>query len=122
MEAYRVRKNFQWDGWIYAPRPESGECKCDCGEENRCTGMVATGCVCSGCRCDCAIKTHLYGGDVWFVDENNPRKEMMLAHRFATYDSSLPPTDSMLEQDEYKRLLTMPPTIDGRRKRVVAAN
>lgn len=122
MEAYRVRKNFQWDGWIYAPQ---GGCKCGCDEldGSGCTGVVGTGCNCHDtCHCDCGIRANLYGGDVWFVDEGNPRKEMMLAHRFATYDSSLPPTDSLLEQDEYKKLLSTPPSIKpAGRKRAVAA-
>jgi hypothetical protein len=64
----------------------------------------------------------MYGGDVWFVDEGNPRKDMMLNHRYATYDSSLAPAASMLEQDEYSKLLSPPPAVKTTRKRITAVN
>jgi len=107
MEAYRVRKNFQWDGWVFAPQGQDGECKCGCGPERDCKGLVGKGCIChdTACHCDCGIREDQYGGDVWFVNDGNERKDVMLAHRFATYDAGLPDTvDEMLKQDEYKRL------------------
>jgi hypothetical protein len=123
LENYRVRKNFQWDGWIYAPQGPDGVCKCGCGAGRDCTGVVATDCGChdTACHCDCGIRSHLYGGDVWFVDEGNPRKEMMLNRRYATYDSSLAPSQSMLEQSEYKKLLSPPTAVKSTRKRIEAA-
>jgi len=108
MEAYRVRKNFQWDGWIFAPKGPSGECKCPCVQEDiGCVGLVGQDCMCkdTACHCDCGIPSESYGGDVWFVDPGNPRKETMLEHRFATYDAGLPSVDTLLKDEEYKRLL-----------------
>lgn len=107
MEAYRVRKNFQWDGWVYAPQGAEGLCKCGCGEESNCTGMVGTGCVChdTACHCDCGIPEAQYAGDVWLVQDGHPRKDNMLNYHFATYDSSIPPVEELQGQDEFKRLL-----------------
>ena len=124
LENYRVRKNFQWDGWIYAPAGPEGVCKCGCGEERNCNGVVGTDCIChdTSCHCDCGIRSYQYGGDVWFVDEGNPRKDMMLLRRYATYDSSLPPSDSMLQEPEYKRLLSPPSAVKQTRKRIEAAH
>lgn len=106
MEAYRVRKNFQWDGWVFAPKGPDGTCKCGCSPDIGCKGMVGSGCRCAdtACHCDCGIRPDSYGGDVWFIDEGNPRKEIMLDHRFATYDASLPSVETLKTQKEYKKL------------------
>jgi len=105
-ETYRVRRSFQWDGWMYAPK---GECRCPCREDNTsgCTGYTASDCNCRGssCHCDCGIKREQYAGDIWIVLEGHPRKEAMLNTRFATGDPSIPSADELLEKDEYKRLL-----------------
>ena len=109
MEAYRVRKQFDWNGWGYAPQ---GPCGCPCYADkghNKCTGVTGTGCECkdTSCHCKCGIPAGRYAGDVWFVEERGvAAKEMMLAHRYAVADPSLDPVDVLLQQDQYKRLLT----------------
>jgi len=107
MEAYRVLKSFQWDGWVFAP---SGRCRCQCADipDDPCTQQSGTGCIChdTTCHCFCGIDPKQYGGDIWFVMDGHPRKEQMLASRFASPDPSLPPTDVMLEEAQYRRLLT----------------
>ncbi len=144
-EAYRVRKNFQWDGWVYAPE---GVCECSktvtsdydinnvdaktgakkkvmqgaCGE--RCTNRVGTDCYChdSSCHCDCGIKSDQYGGSVWVVGEGHPRKDMMLANRFATYDASLPDIDTLIKREDIAPLLeTYVPNKAPKRGRPVKA-
>jgi hypothetical protein len=109
MEAYRVRKVFQWDGWAYSPKGPNGECKCGCveGKGSKCTGVVGTSCVChdTSCHCACGIREEQYAGDVFIVSDGHPRKEHMLKYHFATYDGGLPSIDELLSQDEYKRLL-----------------
>ncbi len=106
LEAYRVVKSFQWDGWMLAP---SGRCRCTCSIDPSlgCRGYVAEGCACKAttCHCDCGIDATQYGGDVWLVQPGNPRKQMMLDHRFAIGDASLPAVSELLGQDEYRRLL-----------------
>ena len=117
MEAYRVRRNFSWDGWVFAPKGEYGECSCGCGTERNCKGLVAAGCVChdTSCHCDCGINEEQYGGDVWIVDDGHDRKEAILNRRFVMYDASLPSTEELLKDEEFKRLLK-PYKRDGRRK------
>jgi len=106
LEAYRVVKSFQWDGWKLAP---GGRCRCSCSIDPRtnCQGYVGEGCGCATttCHCDCGIDPKQYGGDVWLVAPGNPRKESMLAHRFAVGDASLPAVSELLGQEEYQRLL-----------------
>lgn len=107
LETYRVRKEFGWDGWLFAP---SGNCRCPCSNNPHivCTGEVGSGCVTcerSSCHCSCRIQPDRYGGDVWLVMEGHPRKETMLANRFAVADPSLPPATELVKQDEYERLL-----------------
>ncbi len=107
LETYRVRKEFQWDGWIFAPE---GACRCSCLENGRsCHGYVGAGCdMCDRTdHCSCRIKPDQYGGDIWLVMEGHPRKETMLAHRFAVPDPSLPPADELIKDEKYKRLLTL---------------
>ncbi len=106
LEAYRVVRSFQWDGWLLAP---GGRCRCSCRQDpsSGCQGYVAEGCRCkeSTCHCDCGISPSQYGGDVWLVAPGNPRKQMMLDHRFAIGDASLPAMSELLGQEEYQRLL-----------------
>ncbi len=120
--AFRVRKRFQWRGWEYAP-PGT----CDCGRTETvgdkpgmegqanvcvdCTGEVGTGCHCRDtvCRCACGIPAERYAGDIWLVEEKHPRLEMMLLHRFAIGDASIPSVDDLLKEERYNRLL-VPPT------------
>lgn len=104
MEAYRVRKEFQWGGMIYAPKGPSGECKCPCSQhaDLKCSHLVGTGCNCRNrsCRCSCGIKQEQYAGDVWMVEDGHPRKEHIINNHFATYDASLPSVDELMNQNE----------------------
>lgn len=106
MEAYRVRKQFQWDGWQYAPRGQDGECKCGC--IGACTQKVGTSCHChdTACHCACGIQSDSYAGDTWIVEPGHPHKEHMLVRRFATYDAGLPSVDELIQKGEYKKLLS----------------
>ena len=106
MEAYRVVRAFQWDGWKLAP---SGKCRCTCSTDPTlgCPGFVGEGCGCATttCHCDCGIDPKQYGGDIWLVAPGNPRKESMITHRFAVGDASLPAVSDLLAKEEYRRLL-----------------
>ena len=115
-EVYRVRKQFGWRGWTFAPNKGKG-CGCDClvpkaqGKDGMgkqlddrlgnadCLGRVASTCSCKEtiCRCSCGIVQGQYAGDVWLVEANHPRKEIMLSQRYATGDASLPSIDDILE-------------------------
>lgn len=112
-EAYRVKRKFQWDGWIYAPhvnRGIPGRCNCDCADHSPCTSQVGTGCGCAGtiCHCDCGIPAHLYAGDIWIVMAGHPRKENMLLIRMAVPDPSIPHIDELLSDPKFKRLTGLP--------------
>lgn len=106
VEAYRVVRSFQWDGWKFAP---GGKCRCTCSADPHlgCPGLVGEGCACAttACHCDCGIDPKQYGGEVWLVAPGNPRKLTMLDHRFAIGDASLPAVGELLAKPEYKRLL-----------------
>lgn len=106
MEAYRVTKSFQWDGWFFAPNTE---CRCPCRQYpgDACLGHNAAGCKChdTSCHCDCGIPPKQYGGDIWLVQPGNPRKESMLMRRYAVYDASLPPISEIMNQEKYQKLL-----------------
>ncbi len=111
-EAYRVRKPFDWRGWGFAPKDY---CKCGAtsGTEDceGCTGEVGSGCIAcppEACRCPCHIEPERYGGDIWIVEPGHPRKEMMLASRYAIYDASIPPIDELMKLEEYSRLIEPP--------------
>lgn len=113
-EAYRVRKQFGWNGWQFAPDPGK---PCPCRAEleicsksdDECTGRPGAGCGCdAACRCVCKIERQVFGGGIWIVEERHPRKEMMLASRQAIPDPSLPPIDEILKHKRYKRLLREP--------------
>lgn len=112
VQAWRVRKHFQWNGWQYAP---SGSCKCagECGATpmgQSCTLQVGTGCTCDqrACRCACRIPESKYAGDIWLEEPRNPRVETMLAHRYAVSDAAISATATLLKQPEYARLLSTP--------------
>ena len=105
IEAYRVRKRFQWRGWEFAP---SGECGCGCPG---CSGQVGSGCqACPQgvCRCACNIPPETYGGDIWLVEAGHPRKEILLLQRFAISDVSIPLVDELMSKAEFARLLAPP--------------
>lgn len=76
-----------------------------------CCHEVGSGCVCRQtiCRCSCGILPEQYGGDIWLVEDRHPRKEIMLAHRFAIGDSSIPSVDELLREEKYKALLAPRP-------------
>lgn len=106
-EAYRVRKKFGWRGWTLAPQ---GACDCGCGAaDHECKGQVATGCQCPDKDyCACGIDPLFYGGDIWLVEAAHPRKEIMLAGRFAVGDASILPVEELLKQPKYARLIVQP--------------
>ena len=112
-EAYRVLKQFQWRGWIYAPNP-GGACECDClafkGDPDDpvqafpdCKGKVASLCLCreTVCRCSCGIPDTRYAGDIWIVEAGHDRKDMQLGQRKVVGDASIPSVEDLLAQDEY---------------------
>lgn len=124
--AYRVHKRFQWRGWEYAPQ---GQCECSSHAnpdgnaciENGCPGEVGTGCrACppEACRCACNIPSRTYAGDIWVVEEGHPRKDYMLASRFATYDDSLPPIDELMKDENISRLVRLPRESAPKRQQV----
>jgi hypothetical protein len=116
LETYRVRREFGWDGWLLAPE---GACSCPCDEDTPCTGQNGTGCnYCERTdHCSCRIDPDRYGGDIWIVMEGHPRKEAILAARFAVSDPSLPPAEELIKDDRFKRLLTMWMPLDAPKPR-----
>ena len=112
-EAYRVRKRFNWRGWIFAPHDNDGQCQCGhegvqgCNAFHQCMGRIASSCGCKSsiCRCDCGIPRERYGGDIWLVEEGHPRKAAMLASRFAVYDSGISPVDNLLGDKQTAKTL-----------------
>ncbi len=104
-EAYRVRKSFGWNGWMFAP---DGKCPCGRNGSNcvNCTEKVGMDCIChdTSCHCDCGIRSEQYAGDIWLVQEGDGRKEMMLANRFATGDASIKRVDELMEEDHYQQV------------------
>ena len=111
-EAFRVLRKFQWRGNVYAP---PGFCKCECNQDearrtlNHCSGRVATACQCpDAAYCSCSIPQERYGGDIWIVENGNPRKEYILQQRFAVYDISIPPGDELVKNPAFQRLIIDP--------------
>lgn len=109
MQAFRVRKQFQYAGWHYEADADK-QCKCHgtCGNDE-CTDKNGSGCNCDqrSCRCSCRVPASVFAGDIWIAEENNPRVVIMLNNRYAVGDASLD-TDELLAQDKYKRLLSRP--------------
>lgn len=108
--AYRVLRDFGWDGWQYAESPY-GNCSCDCWHRKQrsailCTRQVGSQCNCDliHCFCTCTLKKGSFAGDIWIVQEGHPKLEQMLRLRFAIYDSSLPPIKELLRDPQYERL------------------
>jgi hypothetical protein len=92
-----------------------------CQDLNICHGFTGTGCTCgdsgycgsTGGSGACGIESYMYGGDVWVVRENDPRKEYMLIRRFAVWDPAVPTGDALIEKDEkYKTLAYSEPKAD----------
>ncbi len=137
-EVYRVRRKFQWNVWVYSP-PGVCQCSADFGSEatstrynsageqesgqfdrnacynnlTHCKGQVGSGCTCpDGGYCACSIKPFQYGGDIWLVNEGDPRKEHILARRFVVYDPTLDAADEYLKQEKYKVLVMGEPNPD----------
>lgn len=98
-DAYRVRRLFRWLGWALAPTA------CGCGCISNCTGRSGTECQCQDAgHCACGVPSNQYGGDIWFVEAGHPRKEAMLATRFAVYDAGLVPQE-LLKEERFSRLV-----------------
>ncbi len=115
-EAYRVRKTFGWNGWQFSPGPRK-ECNCRRGIEmchannDECggaPGMSCAACTNTACKCSCMIKKEVYAGDIWIVQEGHPRKEIMLEHHHAVYDSGLPAIEEIMKHKRYRRLKKSP--------------
>lgn len=131
-EAYRVRRQFQFTGWIFSPP----ECICACGDHVNqmdvrgipelrpgpvpdCKRQAGESCRCreTSCRCACGILKWQYGGDVWLVMAGHFNKPHILARRFATYDAALPSGDDLVKEPAFARLLQPPrELVAGRRK------
>lgn len=140
--AFRVRRTFQWQGFIYAP---PGPCECSknpgsdtltnrvtmltgsqsgssqkiaadanpCQDTNHCNGFTATACVCHDAGyCSCRILPYMYGGDIWLAREGDPRQEHILNRRFVIYDPSISPGDELVEEELYKLLQFSEPNPD----------
>lgn len=75
-----------------------------------CSHEAGATCKCrdTACQCACGIPRKTYAGDIWIVEAGHPRKEMMLAQRFATGDASLPSVDELMQEERYKRLIVPP--------------
>lgn len=137
-EVYKVRRKFQWNVWVYSP-PGVCDCSSNFGSESvstrytpsgeqetgqfdknpcynnptYCKGMVATECTCNDAGyCSCSIKPWMYAGNLWFVNEGDPRKEHILARRFAIYDPTLKAAEEYLKEDRYKVLVMGEPNPD----------
>ncbi len=145
IESFRVRRKFQWSGFVYA---KPGRCQCSlnpgsekvsrqqvmtgdsaglrtveammdknpCADLNHCNGITGTECKCGDAGyCTCSIKPWMYGGDVWLVNEGDPKKIWILNRRFVIYESGLPTGDELLEgkdKELYKTLLYGEPVPD----------
>jgi hypothetical protein len=113
-EVYRVRKRFQWDGWLLAPKASGSNPDLDAiwdglksdtslTAKDRADRMRQ-----AGCMDERACNPAIYGGDVWLVQDNHPRKAQTINRRFAIYDASLPSADELLAEAKFKKL-TSPP-------------
>ena len=116
-EVYRVNRRFVWDGWQFAP-PSGTH-----GQEfqtlpvppARVKAAVASyprdnadHHKSQGCWDERSCTPEFYGGHIWIVEENHPRKAAILSRNKATYDSGLPLVDDLLKDEKYKRLLSPP--------------
>ncbi len=88
-EVYRVVKPFRWGGWHYGPRHVKASVNPETGEQEACACQE-------------------YAGDIWFILAGHPRKDAMLAQRFAVYDASIPAAEELLKEPQFKRLLSLP--------------
>ena len=78
-----------------------------------CKGFTATSCNCAdsgycgsgGGTGACGVEAWMYGGDIWVVRENDPRKEYILARRFAVWDPAIPNGDELIEKDKRYKLV-----------------
>lgn len=139
MEVYRVRRKFQWNEWVFSV---PGPCACvlspgsdivssrvdvagqydsnPCMDITLCTGQNATDCNCAnagycgmgGGGGSCGIKPYMYAGDIWFVNEGDPRKEHILKRRFVIYDPTLPSYEELIKQEKYKSVALGRPNPD----------
>ena len=115
-ESYRVRVQFAWNGWTYAPRG-----KCTCVDQHvdgqgfstgGCSGQVGTGCICPDHdHCGCGIPVDQYAGDIWIVEAGHPNKDMLLdrmlpARVRAVYDAGIPTADELLASGRGYEALT----------------
>ena len=113
-ESYRVRRQFGWNGWVYAP---SGPCSCEHMDDQgfptgECSGQVGTGCTCSDHEhCDCGIPVARYAGGIWIVEAGHPSKDMLLDKYLpvkvrAVGDAGIPTADELLAMGRGYEVLT----------------
>ena len=119
-EVYRVNRRFVWDGWQFAPKAGSHGQTFDVLTEPRGSGQAAKGARASyprdaadwmksqGCWDERSCNPEFYGGDLWIVEENHPRKAAILARNKAVYYNGQESIPELLEDDKYKRLLAPP--------------
>lgn len=108
LETYRVRRQFQWKGYIY---DRAGRCTCACvsnNKEDECAHKNGGNCVycqTTGCKCSCTVNDYAFAGDIWMVDAGHPRKEAMIRAGFVYGDASIPSADELIKDSNYSRLL-----------------
>lgn len=107
-QAFRVRRQrLHWGDWMYG-RAGPCECSADC-EDPQCGRLAGSGCACAHAdRCACGIPADKYAGDVVIVAARHPRLEMMVAAGHFRADASIPPVDDLLQQEQYRRLVSQP--------------
>ena len=108
-EAFRVRRQFGFRGWEFAPNP-GASCKCDCRSDGlHCEGSVASTCVCKAttCRCACGIAKERYAGDIMLIEERHSRKEILLENRFLIGDGALPSVEELLQNPDVARQIEL---------------
>tara|TARA_Y100000310_G_scaffold233433_1_gene236290 strand:- start:282 stop:644 length:363 start_codon:yes stop_codon:yes gene_type:complete len=110
IEVYRVRRRFGWDGWEFAPAQCTDDCKQDTAcEAIGCTQQPGTDCACKDtiCRCTCGVAGDRFGGEFWFVNAGDVRKEFILGRRLAVYDAGIESAEVLLKAypDQYEKLL-----------------
>lgn len=119
-EVYRVNRRFVWDGWQFAPKAgmhnqefdaliKPNNLKTALASYPRDAAHFMKG---QGCWDERACDPEFYGGDIWIVEENHPRKASILGRNKAIYDSGLRlvPVEELLEDEtlDLKRLLSPP--------------
>lgn len=124
-EVYRVNRRFVWDGWQFAPRAGSHGQTFEVLPEPRGVSAAANRARASyprdaadymksqGCWDERSCNPEFYGGGLWFVEENHPRKAAILARNKAVYYPGQERVEDLLKDEKYKRLLSPPASMAG---------